>query len=245
MSDNDSFAGSDSDNDSDNESIYSDTEIIKKTNKLIGGVKPIKVHNSDEDEESIVGSDLDEDECEFNARGADEREDCKNDDDEPSEEIEEENINYVKNIVINNSASLAEEDEDDDEDNETYLQKFNTQVNKNYIIDFHPECLINNYEEITALTKIIKDSGGNIIDNLHRTIPFLTKYEKARVLGQRAKQINTGAKVFIKVPEGIIDGYIIANVELVQKRLPFIIRRPIAGGGCEYWNLKDLENITF
>jgi DNA-directed RNA polymerase I, II, and III subunit RPABC2 len=92
---------------------------------------------------------------------------------------------------------------------------------------------------------VIRDKNNNIIDDLHRTLPYLTKYERARILGQRAKQINSGAKVFVKVPENIIDGYLIAQMELEQKRIPFIIKRPIPGGGCEYWNLKDLEIVGF
>ena len=34
-------------------------------------------------------------------------------------------------------------------------------------------------------------------------------------------------------------------MELQQKRIPFIIRRPLSNGSCEYWNVKDLENISF
>jgi len=49
----------------------------------------------------------------------------------------------------------------------------------------------------------------------------------------------------VKVPESVIDGYIIAELELREKKLPFIIRRPIPSGGCEYWNLRDLEQITY
>ena len=202
--------------------------------------------DDEDDNESVVGSDED-----YDAKGADERDDIDYDF-EPAakEDDDEDTTHYNKNIVIGESPLpktllQMDEEEDEEEDGESYLQKFNSQVNKNYITDFHPECLINNYEEIAGLTKIIRDSNGNIIDDLHKTIPFLTKYEKARILGQRAKQINTGAKAFIKVPPGVIDGYIIANVELQHKRLPFIIRRPIAGGGCEYWNLKDLENFHF
>jgi DNA-directed RNA polymerase I, II, and III subunit RPABC2 len=91
---------------------------------------------------------------------------------------------------------------------------------------------------------VIRDKNNIIVDPLHRTIPFMTKYERARVLGQRAKQINTGSKPFVKVPENVIDGALIAELELQQKRIPFIIRRPLpGGGGCEYWNLKDLELI--
>ena len=138
-----------------------------------------------------------------------------------------------------------EEEEDDDDDDAQYLQKFNSEINKNYIMEHHPECVINNYDEISSLTSVIRDKNNNIIDDLHRTIPYLTKYERARILGQRSKQINSGAKVFVKVPENIIDGYLIAQLELEQKRIPFIIKRPIPGGGCEYWNLKDLEIVGF
>jgi DNA-directed RNA polymerase I, II, and III subunit RPABC2 len=158
------------------------------------------------------------------------------------DEDEEKTINQ-KNPLVDDS----DEDNDDDEEDldEHYLQKFNEDVTKNYILDFHPECKIHNYDEISALTMVIRDNHNNIIDDLHRTIPYLTKYEKARVLGQRAKQINTGAKAFVKVPDHVVDGYLIAELELMQKRVPFIIRRPIFGGGCEYWNLKDLEIIGF
>ena len=92
---------------------------------------------------------------------------------------------------------------------------------------------------------IQKDSNGNIIYDLHRTLPFMTKYEKARVLGQRSKQIECGTNPLIKVPEGIIDAHIIAELELQEQKIPFIIRRPIPGGGSEYWKLKDLEIILF
>ena len=69
----------------------------------------------------------------------------------------------------------------------------------------------------------------------------MSKYEKTRILGQRAKQLNSGNKPFIVVPKNIMDGYLIAQEELMQKKLPFIIRRPLPNGGSEYWRIKDLE----
>jgi DNA-directed RNA polymerase I, II, and III subunit RPABC2 len=96
-----------------------------------------------------------------------------------------------------------------------------------------------------ALTKVVRDKNNIVVDTLHRTIPYLTKYERTRILGQRAKQINSGATPFVKVPENVIDGYLIAELELQQKRIPFIIRRPLPNGGSEYWCVKDLENIAF
>jgi len=146
----------------------------------------------------------------------------------------------------NDDGNGEDEGDDDDDEDEDYLQKFDRDIKKNYIVDYHPECMIHNYEEISALTKVIRDKDNMIVDPLHRTIPYLTKYERARVLGQRAKQINLGARPFVKVPENIIDGHLVAEMELIQKRIPFIIRRPLPGNsGSEYWNLKDLEIITF
>ena len=98
-----------------------------------------------------------------------------------------------------------------------------------------------NYLEIQELSKIIRDKNGNIIDKNHKTIPILTKYEKTRILGQRAKQINNGSKSYINISENIIDGYLIAEMELKEKKLPFIIRRPLPNQTFEYWKIKDLE----
>jgi DNA-directed RNA polymerase I, II, and III subunit RPABC2 len=136
-------------------------------------------------------------------------------------------------------------DEDEDGDGEMYLKKFDKETNDNYLLNFHPESTLHNYDEVLAMTKVVRDKHGVIVDALHKTIPYLTKYERARVLGQRAKQINSGASVFVKVPENVIDGYLIAELELIEKRIPFIIRRPLPNGGSEYWSIKDLENIAF
>ena len=157
---------------------------------------------------------------------------------------EDDGVDYLNQNTTNLDLPDNYDDDADNEDDENYNQKFNEDVNKKYISDYHPECLIHNYDEIALLTTIVRDSNNIIIDNLHKTIPFLTKYEKARILGQRAKQIDSGATPFVKVPDNIIDGYIIAEMELQEKKIPFIIRRPIPGGGSEYWNLKDLENLN-
>ena len=164
----------------------------------------------------------------------------------PIQQMNRQLISYMNGVENSNGDEADDEDDDDDEEMaDGYLQKFNTDINRQYLTEFHPESIINNYDEINALSIVIRDINNNIIDKLHRTLPYLTKYERARVLGQRAKQINSGAKAFVKVPENVIDGYLIAEMELLQKRVPFIVRRPIPGGGCEYWKLRDLEIIGF
>lgn len=146
---------------------------------------------------------------------------------------------------LNNDDGDDDDDDDDESDkhNENYLQKFNNDIRNNFILNYHPEAKNHNYEEVRALARVVRDEKTNIItDSLHKTLPFLTKYEKTRVLGQRARQINAGSLPLVKI-FGITDGYLIANMELEQKKLPFIIKRPIPSGGCEYWNISDLELI--
>jgi DNA-directed RNA polymerase subunit K/omega len=135
-----------------------------------------------------------------------------------------------------------DEDEDDDDDRD-FLHKFDSETKKKYIASHHPECLSFNHEETETLSRVVRDENGRIIDPYHKTLPFLTKYEKTRILGIRTKQLNEGAKPYIDVNPTIIDGYIIAQLELEHKRLPFIIRRPIPNGGSELWKLQDLEII--
>jgi DNA-directed RNA polymerase I, II, and III subunit RPABC2 len=209
---------------------------------------------SDDDDDNILqigGDDSDLEEGEIDESDDNESENGKDDFDNPNDDGEQnEKKSSSKSSKLQKPKKKVQMiiDDDDDEDDdldENYLQKFDSEITKNYITDFHPECFNHNYEEISKLSIIVRNSDNIIIDPLHKTIPFLTKYEKARILGQRAKQIEIGAKPLISVPENIIDGYIIAELELREKKIPFIIKRPIPGGAFEYWHLKDLENIDF
>lgn len=152
------------------------------------------------------------------------------------------NIKTLEEIIETQDDSDVSDNEDDNEDDEQndYVNKFTKETTSNYIQKHHQECLQINYDEMETLTNIIRDANGNIIDDLHRTSPILSKYEYSRVLGQRAAQIESGSKPYIEVNPNIIDGYIIASQELREKKIPIIIRRPI-GNSFEYWKLKDLE----
>jgi DNA-directed RNA polymerase subunit K/omega len=214
--------------------------------------------DEDEDEVSVNQAEESDNEKEVGLAAVDDEEDAVEEPEEEenleedvsdaandSDQEEDEGDVEITNKKIQTKVPQLEDDDSDEEEDEdeNYLQKFDTQIRDNYVNTFHPECITHNYQEISALTKVVRDKNNIIIDPLHRTIPFLTKYEFTRVIGQRAKQINSGAKPFVKIPENVIDGVIIAEIELAQKRIPFIIRRPFPGGGCEYWNLKDLEMI--
>jgi DNA-directed RNA polymerase I, II, and III subunit RPABC2 len=78
------------------------------------------------------------------------------------------------------------------------------------------------------------------VDAKHITYPFLTNYERTKCISFRASQISNGAKPYIVVPSGVTDSYEIAKMELEQRRLPFIIKRPVSDGSFEVWRLADL-----
>ena len=255
---------------SDNESIQiSNNKPLFKPSMNIKSIKETKYDSDDDSEPDDADEDEDEDEDDIEQIGGVDDDDDNEvlpdptppptDDEEEDEdediELDEDGEPIVKEVVKKTTkvvkpkktTQLIVEDDDDEEDDydDNYLQKFDNEIIKNYVNEFHPECLNHNYDEIAKMSVVVRNSDNIIVDPLHRTIPYLTKYEKARILGQRAKQIETGAKPLVKIPENIVDSYIIAELELREKKIPFIIRRPIPGGGCEYWNLRDLEVIAF
>jgi DNA-directed RNA polymerase subunit K/omega len=207
--------------------------------------------SDDENDEIVVNSDAEDD----NDNDNDEPEIDDNDDDViDDDDIEDPDLDdptipgEIQNQELKNPLNLVDEylnDSDDDEYDENYLQKFDANVTQNYINVNHPEVFSHNFDEVTKMMQIHRDNNGNIIDPCHKTLPIMTKFEKTRIIGQRAKQIETGSIPFIKVPDNIIDSYLIAELELQQRKLPFIIRRPLPNGTCEYWDANDLEMIHY
>lgn len=193
---------------------------------------------SDMSEVSEINDDVSEGEDVSGGEDVSEGEDEDKDRDKEAGEDKDENDEGEIGVGIEDIS-----DDEDEEEDEFYLQKFNTSIRDNLIANFHPESKSHNYEEIKQLAKVSRNKNGVIVDELHKTLPFLTKYEKTRILGQRSKQIESGAMPLVNVPSNIIDSYLIAKLELKENKIPFIIRRPLPNGGTEYWHVSDLENI--
>jgi len=71
------------------------------------------------------------------------------------------------------------------------------------------------------------------------TTPYLTKYERARVLGTRALQISMNAPVMVEL-DGETDPLHIAMKELKERKIPLIIRRFLPDGSYEDWPINEL-----
>ena len=84
------------------------------------------------------------------------------------------------------------------------------------------------------------EEGGEGKKNTERiTTPYMTKYERARVLGTRALQIAMCAPVMVEL-EGETDPLAIAMKELKQRKIPIIIRRYLPDQSYEDWAIDEL-----
>jgi DNA-directed RNA polymerase subunit K/omega len=115
----------------------------------------------------------------------------------------------------------------------------------NELLKFHPEARIDTIESISMdmLLTNVPPTFTNVdgqADPRHRSVPFLTQYEKTKILGFRTNQLSLGARPFIAVPDHVTDLREIARLELEARRLPILLKRPMPDGTFEIWRLSDL-----
>jgi len=200
-----------------------------------------------DDIQEVNLDDVVDDAAETEEQDDDEDEDNDNDDDEADDDrifqstsIGTANAANAKNTNSGNVLDLDDDLYDSDEDFDNY-EKFQSNTSREITQQHYPELISHNYEEIDKLSKVIRDKSGTIVDPFHRTLPFLSRYERARVIGERAKQLENGAMSFVELEPHEIDSYMIAMKEFQNKKIPFIIKRPLPNGASEYWKLSDLE----
>ncbi|KAK6197446.1 subunit common to RNA polymerases I, II, and III [Scheffersomyces amazonensis] len=109
------------------------------------------------------------------------------------------------------------------------------------------------YGQTTDGRTIINGGDGNVVvpstkvtsrqlaipKDKRSTTPYMTKYERARVLGTRALQISLNAPVLVDI-EGETDPLQIAMKELAQRKIPLVIRRYLPDGSYEDWGCDEL-----
>jgi DNA-directed RNA polymerase I, II, and III subunit RPABC2 len=140
---------------------------------------------------------------------------------------------------------IADDDEADEPDygDEDYFQKIDQTIRDDFVASYHPQLRMPSNEQLKLLTQVRRNEKGAIDDPLHRTPSFVTKYEKAHIIGARCAQLENGAEPLIPLFDEAMTDRMIATEEFNQKVLPFIIWRPFPNGGGEFWNLADLEII--
>ena len=97
------------------------------------------------------------------------------------------------------------------------------------------EQIIENIDDINIFNASYNEKKDKYI-----TSKYLNKYEKTKVISERVQQLSNNSKPLIANPENYSNIYEIAIEELKQKKIPFIIKRPI-NNTYEYWKLEDLR----
>ncbi|KAL5390989.1 hypothetical protein PMIN06_006902 [Paraphaeosphaeria minitans] len=90
-----------------------------------------------------------------------------------------------------------------------------------------------------AKNTVAAEKSKKVPNDQRSTTPYMTKYEKARILGTRALQISGNAPVLIDV-EGMTDPLEIAQKELREKKIPLVVRRYLPDGFYEDWTCEEL-----
>lgn len=111
---------------------------------------------------------------------------------------------------------------------------------------FHPESILDYADSVAPKIpiQVALPDTESVVDPYHKSQPFLTLYEKTKILGFRANQLSQGARPYVDVPEYMTNVLEIAHLEIEQRRLPFIVKRPMPDGSFEYWRLSDLIIIV-
>ena len=79
------------------------------------------------------------------------------------------------------------------------------------------------------------------------SLPYYTKYEFTTLIGIRAQQLADGAKPLISLDKFVLSSprlvWDIAEKEVLEKKLPFIVHRQFPGGKSEYWSATELSTF--
>jgi hypothetical protein len=205
------------------------TITTKPTTKLPTKPSPTiaKKEDDTDDDKSSVSTDSDIMSGTFSQ--LDENEEVPDDVNESDIESEEEE--EVEDIVEATEEEIPEEGAEDSE-----APKIKKKKGLKKTIVTSADCLYNNID----FEEDYDEKEEQVEDSKRITLNRLTKYEKVRIIGIRAKQIMTGANILIKGIDNKTPTEI-AELELKYNMVPFKIKRKLPKGKFEIWKLSELE----
>ena len=111
---------------------------------------------------------------------------------------------------------------------------------ENNVFETTNDDIINNNSELSRMIFSHDDMKDKLQSKNRCTKPFLTKYERARIVGYRAEQIASGSEPCVDVGNltKVVD---IVEKELKERKIPLIIKRTLPNNDSEYWKLEELD----
>lgn len=181
-------------------------------------VDEIEIDDEEEEQNSDEIDELDEEDTnEVDAEGAE---------DEESEEAYDDNIDDNDKNDKNDKKNL------DDEEVDNCLYNYANNDSDNEIEVIFDDDIDTG---ITDTMKILPPDA-------RITKPFLFKYERVRIIGDRTQQLTLGAKPMIKNIDERLTQKEIAELELENNVIPLIIERPLPNGKKERWYTSELKH---
>jgi DNA-directed RNA polymerase subunit K/omega len=77
--------------------------------------------------------------------------------------------------------------------------------------------------------------------------PIMTKYEFDQIISQRATMIAHGSPPFVNIDNKIKSNFELRSIaikELIEGKLPFIIKRTLPNNKYELFRVKDLDLVS-
>jgi len=146
-----------------------------------------------------------------------------------SEEIEsvddDEQANIVEPIQLLDDEENLDEDEEDDENFDDIEEDENViNISENH--KFEIVSKDKTYERLASRKK--------------ETSPLMNRFELTKLVGIRAQQLACGMAPCVSFDPDITNTEFIAIQELLQKKMPLIIRRYLPNGVYEDWRVNEL-----
>jgi DNA-directed RNA polymerase subunit K/omega len=212
---------------------YNETDIGSKPDKdgKDGDIDDSENESEDLDEDDVedIDEDVEDDDLDKDNLEAGDEEDAE---DEDVEDVEDEDV---------------EDDDSDDDSVEDALNKSSELEQKEDNSDEEvDEALLKQTHDDAFISQIV---GTNTFQNSNKDhrfyFPYLTKYEKTRLVSTRAQQLNKRSPPLIDISKlRVINSINIALEELKQNKLPLMIKRVFNENNFQVYRLDELQDIT-
>lgn len=94
-------------------------------------------------------------------------------------------------------------------------------------------------------TFVTRDDVLKNTDIKRMSDPYFTKYEYTTLLACRAQQIAEGAIPLVPITEFNTNDprfvWKVAEREILERKLPYIVKRKLPSGQIEFWPVSELE----
>ena len=147
----------------------------------------------------------------------------------------ENNSNELATNELVTNEPIINEDSDEDDEVSEYNSESDDDLDDDLIEEGDDDFKVIDFTNIYENMANKKDK---------KTLPIMSKFEKARIIGVRAQQIADGAIPAVKVPDKMRSTIEIAKLELKERRIPLIIRRILAKNKYEDWRIDEFDMIA-